>query len=130
MTTSHGTEKAKGRGKGDRHNNSDNAGSKARASATSSRDGSVDLGAGGEAWSWANLSITLAGGIISQLIEEVEDQLGGVEYQLNNAQECIEWYERERSEYQQRLAKLQRRLESLKALESQLESAEAINSEE
>lgn len=52
---------------------------------------------------WGALPNPIAGGIIAQLIAQVEDQ-------LSTAQECITWYEREVEKYT-------RQLENLKQLQ-------------
>lgn len=121
----YGKEAAKRRGKGSSDDRSPDLGSKGGTETAIGTDGNFNLGTSRTAWQGPNISIPLAGGIISQLIEEVEDQLGGVDYQVNNAQECIEWYQREKTEYERRSEKLKARLESLKDLESQLDGLEA-----
>jgi len=50
-----------------------------------------------------NTARVLLGGIVAQLIDEIEDQLG-------DAQECI-------ATYQKRIAKLEKRLESMRRLQ-------------
>jgi ElaB/YqjD/DUF883 family membrane-anchored ribosome-binding protein len=68
--------------------------------------------------------------MLSQLIEEVADQLGEAEDQLREAVECIEWYERARRKAEGRMARLQQRLEVLRELQAQdQEMAEGADTE-
>jgi hypothetical protein len=68
----------------------------------------LSRGAAGEDWTRTVGSVALllgyqqsvVGGIVTQLISEVQDRLG-------KSEECIEWYQREVEEYRVQLARLQ-----------------------
>lgn len=55
-------------------------------------------------------TISILGGIVTQLIERVESQLG-------EAVECVDWYERQRRQFQKELDNLRSLAESIKALQ-------------
>ncbi|MBW4523481.1 MAG: hypothetical protein KME16_28070 [Scytolyngbya sp. HA4215-MV1] len=60
-------------------------------------------------WTQANPDIQslVTGGILAQLIEEVKDQLG-------DAEQCIEWYQREKERAEKKLETLEQLAELLK----------------
>jgi chromosome segregation ATPase len=88
---------------------------------SSQQHGNINRRDGGATGKGADLFIAITGGILSQLIEQMQDQLGSVEYQVNNAQECIEWYEREKEAYEKRAASLRQKLNNLRDLQEQLQ---------
>jgi len=61
--------------------------------------GNASIGNRGAAGPWGIASNPVTGGIIAQLIAQVEDQLG-------EAVECVEWYQRSVEKYQRQLDNL------------------------
>lgn len=94
----------------------------------SQQHGNIDRRDGGTIRERSDLVIAITGGILSQLIEQMQDQLGSVEYQINNAQECIEWYEREKAAHERRALNLRQNLNNLLELQEQLQ--EELETEE
>jgi hypothetical protein len=76
----------------------------ARTGAASSADGDISRRVARATRSGASIVKPVTGGILTQLIEQVEDQLG-------NDEACIEWYQREKDKHQ-------RQLENLKQLQA------------
>lgn len=64
---------------------------------------------------------SLVGGILAQLIGQVDDQLGEAQRQLSEAIECIEWYERSRASAEGRVSRLESQRISLQELLDSLE---------
>ena len=85
-----------------------------------SNHGSVSLRTARTLGQTANLSVSFTGGILTQLIKQVESQLGTAHYQVQNAEACIQWYQREKEEHQHRVEDLEEQLEHLKHLEGEL----------
>lgn len=94
----------RGEGRGDQR--SDYSDSQERVGSDGGQPGGVSVGDVRAAWQGASL----AGGILARLIEDAE-------LRLDEARECIEWYQREESK---QLARL-KDLEGLKALEEHRE---------
>ncbi len=63
-------------------------------------DGSFPVGTGGAARAQRNTVDPITGGILSQLIDQVKSQLA-------EAEECVEWYERKKTEYRGQLDRLE-----------------------
>lgn len=63
----------------------------------------------------------------------MEGQLGNAKYQVQNAEACLDWYQREKDEHQRRVQDLEEQLGNLKHLEDelrkQLEQSEGQNLE-
>lgn len=100
--------------------NSHDSRRQAGVGASGSNDGSISLGTAGTLGPAANLTVAFTGGILTQLMKQVESQLGTANYQVRNAQACIEWYQREKEEHQHRVKDLAEQLEHLKHLEAEL----------
>lgn len=88
------------------------------------------LGTPRAAGPWGGLSNAIAGGIISQLIEETHDRLGESEAKLRKDVECIEWYQREAEESRRRIESDRRKLDNLFQLQKMVEQAQADESAE
>jgi outer membrane protein TolC len=75
-------------------------------------DGNNPIGASGENWErkFTILLTSFSGGILNRLMQQAQDQ-------LENANACIEWYEREKQRAEQAI-------DELSALQTQLHSGE------
>lgn len=84
--------------------------------------GSLSRGITGENWSSAFTSVaqllvyqsSISGGIVAQLISDVQDRLG-------KAEECVAWYQREIVECQNQLERLQAIADSIIITSEELE---------
>jgi hypothetical protein len=109
--------------------NPNDSGGQARARGVSPNNEHLSLGAFGAVGTAADFSGSLAGGILTQLIKQVDNQLGSAKYQVHNAEACLDWYQREKEVYEHRVQDLEEQLEHLRHLESELRKQLELESE-
>jgi len=83
----------------------------------STSSGAGDIGSGDDraAWAEGGRSHLITGGILSQLIQETEDQLA-------EDKECVDWYQRQ-------IEKHERKLTNLRQLQKIQQQAESLSSQ-